>query len=192
MKKIMKYSLIFYTLCSTIVLISIPLALAKGAESGESKNDSPIIEKGEFAYPYARDNVPIYRGISNEHMGIDFNGAYGEEVLAVSDALVYKSSNTCPPDGGYLGNWCPFDNVSGGGNYVILKFEYNSKEVYIQYDHLEKTLVKTNEYVKKGQPVGRQGHSGNSTGTHLHLEAHYNGIYAGSHLNLINIEEWFK
>lgn len=193
MKKLVKGTILFITGMSLFVLLAFPLALGKGGgNSNNPQASGTVIVKGDFAYIYAQEDVPIYRGVGGGHVGVDYNGNYGEEVLAVNDAVVYKASETCAPNGGYLGNWCPFDEVAGGGNYVVLKFTYNKQEIYVQYDHLETTRVKTGETVSKGDVVGTQGNSGNSSGTHLHIEAHYGGIYAGSTMNLIDPQTWFR
>ncbi|MDF9825178.1 murein DD-endopeptidase MepM/ murein hydrolase activator NlpD [Breznakia sp. PF5-3] len=193
MKRIVKTMIAFPLFFGLFVMLVFPLALGKGGSNPNNVNATEtVIVKGDFAFVYGRENVPIFRGIQDGHSGVDYNGNYGESVLALSDAVVYKASQTCPPNGGYLGNYCPFDEVAGGGNYVVLKFTYDSKEMYVQYAHLEKVKVKTGQRVKKGDIVGTQGHSGNSTGTHLHLEVHHGGIYAGSTINLIDPEKWFK
>lgn len=200
MKKIIKISVFFVFFLIMVVIISFPLALGKGNANTNSSNRSVVnvVIKGDFAFPYENPNVGIARAIIDEsqgsyrHNGIDYNGGYGTKILAINDGYIYKMSQTCAPAGGYLGNWCPFDEVAGGGNYVVLQFEYEGKQIYVIYAHLSDVYVKTGQIVKKGDVIGAEGHSGNSTGSHLHLEVHYGGIYAGSFMNLIDPSVWFR
>ena len=55
------------------------------------------------------------------------------------------------------------------GNYVVLKYADN---VYVAFAHLQKgsLSVQMGSRVKKGQVLGRVGHSGNSTAPHLHFQ----------------------
>lgn len=54
------------------------------------------------------------------------------------------------------------------GNYVILRKD----NAYALFAHLQKdsVLVHQGQTVKKGEPLGRVGHSGNSTAPHLHFQ----------------------
>ena len=45
----------------------------------------------------------------------------------------------------------------------------------MSYGHLNKSLVKPNQVVKAGQPIGLGGSTGRSTGPHLHFETRYMG-----------------
>lgn len=107
------------------------------------------------------------------HFGVDLvnlnnNGGYGAKVYAFTDAEVWQSYASCEPNGGYLGNWCGI--IEGGGNQVVLKFERNGQTYYAAYWHMADIKVNTKDKVKAGQVIGTQGHSGNSTASHLHLE----------------------
>ena len=55
------------------------------------------------------------------------------------------------------------------GNYIIMKY---SKNVYALFAHMQKNSieVKPGEKIKKGQVLGKIGHSGNSTAPHLHFQ----------------------
>jgi len=60
----------------------------------------------------------------------------------------------------------------GYGNYVIIRHPNGLETVY---GHLNKALVKPNQVVKAGQPIGLGGSTGRSTGPHLHFETRFMG-----------------
>lgn len=60
----------------------------------------------------------------------------------------------------------------GYGNYVILRHPNGLETVY---GHLNKHLVKPNQTVKAGEPIGLGGSTGRSTGPHLHFETRFMG-----------------
>ncbi|MCQ2280008.1 MAG: peptidoglycan DD-metalloendopeptidase family protein [Bacteroidales bacterium] len=62
--------------------------------------------------------------------------------------------------------------TGGYGNLVIVRHP-NGLETY--YAHLSKILVKENEIVSAGEPIGLGGSTGRSTGPHLHFETRYMG-----------------
>ncbi|MGL5937447.1 MAG: peptidoglycan DD-metalloendopeptidase family protein [Phocaeicola sp.] len=55
----------------------------------------------------------------------------------------------------------------GYGQYVVIRHNNGLETVY---GHLSKQLVKENEYVEAGDPIGLGGNTGRSTGSHLHFE----------------------
>lgn len=83
-------------------------------------------------------------------------------VHILSDLFVaVKSAHVFKPDR---------DNLqSVAGNYIIMKCE---DEVYAGFVHLQKDSIKVlpGQSVKKGEVLGRIGHSGNSFFPHLHFQ----------------------
>ena len=61
----------------------------------------------------------------------------------------------------------------GYGKYVVIR-HYNGLETY--YGHMSKQLVRENEEVKAGDPIGLGGNTGRSTGSHLHFETRICGV----------------
>ena len=51
---------------------------------------------------------------------------------------------------------------------------YNGLETI--YGHMSKHLVKENQVVKAGEPIGLGGNTGRSTGSHLHFETRLCGV----------------
>lgn len=60
----------------------------------------------------------------------------------------------------------------GYGNYVIIRHPNGLETVY---GHLNKQLVKEDQTVKAGEPIGLGGSTGRSTGPHLHFETRFMG-----------------
>ena len=44
------------------------------------------------------------------------------------------------------------------------------------YGHMSKQLVKNNQIVRAGEPIGLGGNTGRSTGSHLHFETRICGV----------------
>ena len=72
----------------------------------------------------------------------------------------------------------------GYGNYVIIRHPNGLETVY---GHLNKHLVKPDQYVKAGDPIGLGGSTGRSTGPHLHFETRFMG-YAINPLAIFDFE----
>ncbi len=52
---------------------------------------------------------------------------------------------------------------------------YHNDTYSTLYAHMSSTAVSTGEYVSKGQVIGYEGNTGDSTGPHLHFEVWQNG-----------------
>lgn len=89
------------------------------------------------------------------HNGIDIDLVTGDSVVAILDGVVRiaKYSN-------------------GFGNVVVVR-HYNGLES--TYAHLSYINAKANDSIKKGEYLGKGGNTGNSRGSHLHLELSYKG-----------------
>ena len=93
------------------------------------------------------------------HYGIDIDLVTGDNVMAILDGKVR-----------YVG-------YNRGHGKVIVIRHFNGLETV--YAHLSKKLVKVNDTVLKGEIIGLGGNTGNSRGSHLHLEVNYKG----NHIN---------
>lgn len=100
------------------------------------------------------------------HKGVDISLKLNDTIYAAYDGKVR------------LTNYEP----KGYGNYIILRHPNKLETVY---GHLNKILVKPNQVVKAGQPIGLGGSTGRSTGSHLHFETRFMG-YAINPAAIIN------
>jgi murein DD-endopeptidase MepM/ murein hydrolase activator NlpD len=113
--------------------------------------------------------------------------SYGREVLAVADGTVIAVETGATEADGRLRQ--PGESseafqqrtaaeqnallaqapIAAAGNYVVIR---HAGEEYSQYLHLKpgSVRVKAGDPVRRGQPIGQIGHSGNSTEPHLHFQ----------------------
>lgn len=119
----------------------------------------------KFPFIITQDfNVPHVFG--KVHFGIDLVKDYGASVYAPASGKVDKIGKNCPPNGGYLGNMCNL----GQGNFVQIKVKDGQKTIYVETMHMKDVIVDEGDEVLVGQLIGSQGNSGNSTGSHVHVE----------------------
>jgi len=90
------------------------------------------------------------------HRGIDLRADLGTPIYAPADGVV---------------EFAGFHKDSGLGNLIILNHNYGFKTNYAHLD--KKMVVKSGEFVQKGQLIGYTGNSGLSTGPHLHYEVRF-------------------
>lgn len=62
----------------------------------------------------------------------------------------------------------------GYGKYIVMRHPNGLETVY---GHLSKQLVKEDQVVKVGDPIGLGGNTGRSTGSHLHFETRFMGQF---------------
>ncbi len=106
-----------------------------------------------------------FTGRRTRHMGVDFAGREGSNVLAVAAGIVTEAGSR-----------------DGYGNLV----EINHGNGYAtRYGHNSKILVKAGDRVAKGQAVALLGSSGRATGPHVHFEVMYNGV-------MVNPEQYIR
>lgn len=89
------------------------------------------------------------------HSGLDLSVAIGTVIRSPGDGVVFFT-----------------DRESGYGRVVKINHGYGYSTVYA---HLERSLVKVGARVTRGQPVGKVGLSGRTTGPHLHYEVWKDG-----------------
>ena len=100
----------------------------------------------------------FYNGIEgNYHNGFDIAADTGTPIVAPSSGKITLTGNF-------------FYN----GKTIILDHGRSLKSIMI---HLDEILVEENQYVEKGQIIGKVGTTGKSTGAHLHWSVLVNNTY---------------
>ncbi len=98
-----------------------------------------------------------YKGkkVTDFHMGIDIPAAVGTDIYAVQDGEVI------------LSQW-----HSSYGNYMIVD---HGGGISTLYAHCSKLLKKVGDKVEQGDHIAEMGSTGQSTGSHLHIEVRVDG-----------------
>ena len=87
------------------------------------------------------------------HAGVDFEGSYRDTIYATGNGRVSRAS------------W-----NHGYGRCIVIDHTDSLQSLYA---HLSKTFVKIGDTIYVGQPIGKVGSTGRSTGSHLHYEIIY-------------------
>ena len=88
-----------------------------------------------------------------QHNGVDIAVPLGTPIYATASGIVSHSRLS-----------------TGYGEVVVVTHNYGFKTYYA---HLGRRIVKTGEYIQKGQVLGYSGSTGHSTGPHCHYEVRY-------------------
>ncbi|NPA59335.1 MAG: M23 family metallopeptidase, partial [Epsilonproteobacteria bacterium] len=114
---------------------------------------SPIEYKGitsKFGY---RTHPTLHR--KEFHRGLDMKAAMKTPVFATADGIV---------------EYAGYHKKSGYGRLVIIQHNYGFKTYF---GHLNKIVIKSGQFVKKGDLIAYTGNSGMSSGPHLHYEIRF-------------------
>ncbi|MCJ7765981.1 MAG: M23 family metallopeptidase [Thiovulaceae bacterium] len=114
---------------------------------------SPVAYKGVTSKYGYRMHPTLKR--REYHRGIDLRAAMRTEILATADGVI---------------EYAGYHKASGYGRLIILDNNYGFKTYFA---HLNELLVKSGQYVKKGDVIGLSGNSGMSNGPHLHYEVRF-------------------
>lgn len=117
---------------------------------------------------------PAYNidGTGGYHDGIDLGLNIGTPLFATNKGTVVLTSSSCDNNGS-MTNKCGdvgdggLAGITGLGNFVIIKVE--DQDIFIAYAHLTAPLVNIGDTVEANQQIGLSGHSGKSSGPHLHF-----------------------
>lgn len=101
-------------------------------------------------------------GCSTFHHGVDFTPGLGAHIQAIADGVVIGVDDL---------DW-------SFGEHVLIAHVINGVHIESLYAHMEvgSIKVKVGQQVKVGDELGLVGSTGESTGPHLHLEIHINGV----------------
>ena len=121
--------------------------------------DSQVIDVRGYFMPHKGIITSPYgfrKRFGRMHKGVDIGIKSNDTIYAAFDGKVRLTA--------YEGK--------GYGNYIILRHPNGLETVY---GHLNKHLVKPDDVVKAGDPIGLGGSTGRSTGPHLHFETRFMG-----------------
>ena len=89
------------------------------------------------------------------HRGSDMKAPMKTAIYATADAIV---------------EWAAVHKRSGYGKLIILDHSFGFKTYF---GHLNKIVVKSGQFIKRGDLIGYTGNSGMSNGPHLHYEVRF-------------------
>lgn len=151
---------------SALALILATLILATGCHTTHHQGlrpirtcDTPSIwplpNPGPITSPFgSRRDTPT--GQIRQHNGLDISAPKHTPVLATADGLVTFAGH----------------NQDYGRIVKLL----HARNIETWYAHLDKITVKQGRRVRRADPIGTVGCSGNATGPHLHYEIRLHGI----------------
>jgi murein DD-endopeptidase MepM/ murein hydrolase activator NlpD len=154
------------------------LQISKIIESIESQlrenfnpNLLPSVKDNLLSYPVENPYITQYYGKTDFaeiayrtkfHTGIDFKAPLGTPIYAAADGIVKRVDNN---DRG-VNRFQKYQY----GKYILIDHQNNLTTLYA---HLSSAIVKTGEFVKRGQVIGYSGNTGYSIGPHLHFGLYY-------------------
>lgn len=121
--------------------------------------DTQVINVTGYVMPHLGPLTSPYgyrKRFRRMHKGVDIGIQSNDTIRAAFDGKVRLTA--------YEGR--------GYGNYIILRHPNGLETVY---GHLNKHLVKPDDVVRAGDPIGLGGSTGRSTGPHLHFETRFMG-----------------
>jgi murein DD-endopeptidase MepM/ murein hydrolase activator NlpD len=118
-------------------------------------NGSPVEYKGVTSKYGYRIHPTLNR--KEFHRGLDMRAKMKTPVYATADGIV---------------EYAGFHKKSGFGNLIILQHNYGFRSYF---GHLNKVLIKSGKFVRKGSIIAYTGNSGMSSGPHLHYELRFIG-----------------
>lgn len=116
-------------------------------------NGSPIEYRG-ITSKYGYRTHPTLR-TREFHRGSDMKAPMKTPIYATADAIV---------------EWASIHKRSGYGKLIILDHSFGFKTYF---GHLNKIVVKSGQFIKRGDLIGYTGNSGMSNGPHLHYEVRF-------------------
>ena len=114
--------------------------------------------------------VPEYQPTITSHYGFRKHPSNGRKKF--HDGIDLKAHKSAPIYSSAAGKVSNVGRIKGYGNIIDIK---HSNKFKTRYAHLKRIHVKEGDIVLRGQKIGEQGNTGNSTGEHLHFEVWLNG-----------------
>ncbi len=116
-------------------------------------NGSPVEYRGVTSKYGYRNHPTLQR--EEFHRGSDLKAPMDTPIYATADAIA---------------EWAGPHKSSGYGKLIILDHSFGFKTYY---GHLNKIVVKSGQFIKRGDLIGYTGNSGMSNGPHLHYEVRF-------------------
>ncbi len=135
-----------------------------GDETSDALSDTPSIWPidGEISSSFGEREDPILgNGEGEFHPGIDIRGPQGMPIHATADGVVSNAGI-----------------VNGYGRFVSIDHGHG---VVTGYGHMSGFAVTTGQTIKRGQVIGYVGHTGRTTGNHVHYEVRIHGTPVNPH-----------
>ncbi|MBL7178756.1 MAG: M23 family metallopeptidase [Desulfobacterales bacterium] len=110
--------------------------------------------------------ISPFTGLREFHKGLDLATRMGTPIIATADGIISFIGIK-----GLLGRVISIDHGHG---------------IITQYGHIEKTLKKVGDAVKRGEIIAHVGMTGRSTGPHVHYEVLLNGIPVNPEKYILN------
>lgn len=121
--------------------------------------DTQLIDVTGYVMPHngrITSNYGYRARFGRMHKGVDIGIQRNDTIYAAFDGKVRLTAY----------------EAKGYGNYVIIRHPNGLETVY---GHLNRHLVKPDQVVRAGDPIGLGGSTGRSTGPHLHFETRFMG-----------------
>ena len=132
-----------------------PLALEGDRDTGVTS--LPLVLTTQKSIQYPVKEFQVTQGFKFYHPGIDLDGVRGDAIYPIMPGSVSVINHS----------------RIGYGNAVLIN---HAKGFISLYAHLSKIEVSQGQEVTFETKIGEMGTTGRSTGDHLHLEIHRNGV----------------
>ncbi len=153
-KKLLGTNLALILLISTFIPNN-SLANIENEQVIITESNSPLITKSAIQYPVSE--IRISQEYQLFHPGLDFDGETGDEIRPIKNGVVEMIGKS----------------KFAYGNTVIIN---HGGKITSLYAHLSKISVLPGQEVTTDTIIGEMGSSGQSSGSHLHLEIRDHGV----------------
>lgn len=132
-------------------------AVASLEVTAETQKNVIVVDDVPSVLQWPMKQFGISQEFSGFHPGMDLTNTYGTPIYAIGDGVVTWTK------------WLP----TGYGLHVLVTHPNGVQSLYA---HLRKVTVFEGQGVTKNTEIGEMGLTGNTTGSHLHLEVYQNGV----------------
>ncbi len=139
-----------------VLVAAVDEIIAQGAVVQMASRSASVSNSG-MIWPTTATRISSYFGPRSGgfHTGLDIDGNTGDPVWAAKSGVVTQA--------GYRGSYGYCVTIDHGNGLISM------------YAHLSEVTTKEGVQINIGEPVGLEGSTGNSSGSHLHFEIRLNG-----------------